>query len=57
MGYGVKDGFLSTIPTLKRRTDREEIIKRDDSTVIVNNEVTQSKWIKYYEGTEYNIES
>jgi hypothetical protein len=23
--------------------------------VIVNNNVSKAKWIKYYEGTEYNI--
>jgi hypothetical protein len=58
MGYGLKDGRLFSAPTLKRTAGNGEVIKRDDNTVIVTKKGEQgSKWIKFYEGTEYKIEN
>lgn len=58
MGRGLKNGHLYTLPTLKRKTQNGEIIKRDDNTVIVNKvnkEELESKWIQFYDGTQYLI--
>lgn len=58
LGYGFKDGRLFTSHTLKRKVEKAEIIKREDSTVIINKTDTQqpSKWVRFFEGSEYHIE-
>lgn len=57
MGYGLKNGHLYAAPTLKRTANNGQIIKRDDNTVIVNKiGDDSSRWIKFYEGTEYKID-
>lgn len=44
---------------LKRKIENGEIVKRDDNTIITNTfeeGAVKSKLIKFYEGTEYQIE-
>lgn len=57
-GRGLKHGQPFTCPTLQRRVEGGEIIKRDDNTVIVNSveggELSE-KWVRFFDGTEYQV--
>jgi hypothetical protein len=57
-GRGLKQGHPFTCPTLQRRVEGGEIIKRDDSTVIINSledgELSE-KWVRFFDGTEYQV--
>lgn len=42
----MKNGCIQDVPTLLRRTDGYDIVKRDDNTVIINDD--KKKWVKFY---------
>ena len=53
-GKGLKNGQLQEVSSLKRKKDGNDIVKRDDGTVIVEDEQKcKKKWVKFPEGTEY----
>ncbi len=52
-GLGVKNDIIHNVPTLLRRTEGHEIVKRNDNTVIITDQY--KKWIKFCEGTEYLV--
>lgn len=55
-GFGLKEGHLFNSLTLERTAENGRVIKREDGTVIVvKGGEAGSKWIKFYEGTEYQI--
>jgi hypothetical protein len=55
-GYGLNKGQLHSSLSLERTADNGSILKREDGTVIVTkNGETPSKWIRFYEGTEYQV--